>query len=233
MGYKHLEKFKRVIGLESYDNVCDNIPMFLKEVLYPTIKFDQVCSNFLTLLDEFYVDFGINDLDDFIIAYNILNENFLRLKNRSNFSKGYARKFKKIVVDAFLKIDKGFSKIFDYKAFTQIKVSDEIIRRYILDNQVGFGRKYRFNVDFVKVLNKFCGNELIAVFRLFQEPKYNKKPNGWNALGTGSEPRILLDDRIFKKKVYFLFPISRHKDYDKILNSDRRPESFPFEKFIP
>ncbi|MBI4016712.1 MAG: hypothetical protein HY363_03390 [Candidatus Aenigmarchaeota archaeon] len=245
MAYAELANFRKIINRPDFDYVSDknNIKAIENIILYKiaspdgnenvyieTInKFSDTLMNFCVwmkgkgwnLQTNFDFDAGCaKTVQELQRTANLLRETPDR---RKHISMSNVKKFLDFFFLGLAKIYKGIKISFDQDILGLTNIKEDQIIRYFLDKVEGLGKMFAFNTSGtnaaarkIPALNKL---ELITAERLLRKPSDNQVRTfgGWRDIGArGTLVRILQEPGT--NKIYYVFKIAEHRDYQKQLN---------------
>ena len=136
---------------------------------------------------------------------------------RKNISRGYCKKFNEMFLYGLKKFELGVQLVFHPNVLGSTNITKDQIIRYFFNKEIGLGKKFLYNkrgkhafANKVSALNR---EELVVLLRLLVMPNSNqiRTYNGWIDIGISQAPvRVLIASR---DKVYFLYKINEHRDY--------------------
>ncbi len=146
-------------------------------------------------------------------------------ERRLKISRSYLRKLNRNFLYGLSKLVVGIRKSFGVDELAKTNINAVQIANYIISKDEGLAKKFLLNHignhGFVNKLDCMPKQELIVVMRLLLRPSANQVRtfNGWCDLGLGhAQVRILTQKHTFgKMRVYFLFRLSEHRDYERQL----------------
>ena len=249
MAYQDLEKFQDVFNSPSFAYISNhnNIKNVSDVILKVQIPFNETVNSnykelkkFLLNLDDFYKAFfgsaGNRDIDEgcsvirktLELCINLLSEPTGR---RESIGRGYIRKWNKDFLHGLGKLLNGIRDALDPDTISSTKIRENNLVHYILEKNVGLGRRFLFNKlgkhSFANMITELDRKKLIVAMKLLLKGSGQRKRD-WMVLGSRKDSvRILCEHRNFRKdKVYYLFPINEHDEYEKALMASPQKMKF-------
>jgi hypothetical protein len=244
MGYKNLRNFQTILNRKDFNYISDHekIKEVEEIILYRIsnpdgreLSYIKLLKEFLENLTSFYDSISGRNIPDIKKGYLLVIEELQRCIKiftepefkRKSISRGYCKKFNKILLYGLYKLLDGIRAAFDSDIISSTKISRKQFIRYILDKVEGLGKKFLFNKTgrhaFVNKISAVNMQELIVTSRLLDRPSGNqvRTHNGWRDLGLGHAPvRILSEHRGFRKdRIYFLYRLNEHNEYEAQLRT--------------
>lgn len=140
---------------------------------------------------------------------------------RQSISSKYARKFYNSVMGGLALLYEGIKQAFDPVFLMPTNIDRDQVARFILDKVEGLAKRYSFNtagahafVAKLPIMNKL---ELNTANRLLVRPSaaHLRTINGWTDRGAKNLAVRILG---VGKKIYFLYSVNEHADYQTRLN---------------
>ncbi len=237
MSYRQLERFDWIFSMEEFTFIHKNTDLVCDKIRYPSQDSIEILTKYKNNIINFYNKSGLSNIVILKVRVsNIIQKIDTIINNFSNLSGSYRRKFRKNLLYELSEMAKVIEMGFSANTISSTDISDEAIRRFILDPDVGYGTKYVFNCQgknsFVESLNSFNRKELITTLRFLEAPTNTRTFGGWTDIGSKSDAvRILAVRKSFRIFVYFAFRTKSggHEKYVDFVH--RRPEEFTFRKW--
>jgi len=244
--HQKLERFRKIIHRSDFEHVLDMkmintiileyLPNPGNESLY-VHKIEE----FLNNLESFCRWIG-GDIKNIKKGYVACEEELIKViklfkeqpLRRKAIPGKHLRKINKNFLYGLLRISKGVVEAFSPEIIGKTNLKPDQITRYILDDDVGLGKRFEFNSKggyaFARKLGELNRQELVAVIKLLLKPSGNQVRlfNGWKDLGRGRAPiRILAKYKFLRKpRIYFLYRINEHPQYTRQLRIPSDEVSF-------
>jgi hypothetical protein len=239
MKYETLKNFQHIFQREDYvhisneDNIKQVSAILVTHISNPDGKettYKEILRLYLENVTSFLTWLQIKNIPDLREGYKLISDEIRRaitlfdypeIKRRS-ISRGYCKKFNEMFLYGITKFEPGVKLVFHPIIIGSTNVDKSQLVRYIFDTIEGLGSRFLFNKigkhAFVNKITTLSREELIILIRLLLQPSASqiRVYNGWKDIGIGQTPvRILsLQKRFFgKEKVYFLYKINEHPQY--------------------
>ncbi len=244
LGYFFGDRFEKVISQDSLEEVWQALfTQFLSGNLKEHVWFLDKYEKKLT---EFYNEVNGEEFESLRRGYEMVTEvsfkiarefigEYANVEDKSKLQLGGSYKTK--MRDNFLEgIELFFKNV--HKAIAESKtIDDKRLRKYILNQNIGLGKYYRYNKsnsDYASYnrIQKLNRKELKKVFNLLEKrPDVKERSiNSWIDLGTKKDPvRILLHGKKGdRENVYYIFRNNNteKEDYKRVLGMDARRVDF-------
>ncbi|MEK6963004.1 MAG: hypothetical protein AABX70_01160 [Nanoarchaeota archaeon] len=250
MSYERLVNFKEIIKIESFDYVCDAghirdmgdmIDLLVSEK--EGQKCREVLSVYIDRLMSFYFGLDPKDVPDLTIGFETARSVLVQafklfaesLEKRRLISQNKLNDLKEDFLYGLSRMYTGLKAVFDPDLVTESSITKEQLVRYFLDEKEGLRGRFAFNrmgkYAFANRLSDLNKEELAVVERLLLRPsesQIERKREGWIGFGKHQSPvRILASESLGgKKKIYFVFKVSEHRDYESQLRISPDKMSF-------
>jgi hypothetical protein len=247
MQYKDLILFKDIINRNDFTYISETnqintvisvIRLFNTEFTGSRV-IDKTFRKYIDSLTSFYFSIKGEMVPDIRIGYSICTSELERLINlrpnsdRLSIGRGRLRKMVGTFLSGLNKFTNGLYVLFEPRFIGLSKVTVGQVARFILDKEIGLGKKYIFNsyggnspANKFKVLTK---KEIVGVVRvLSNKSEIRTLKNGWTCYGSGrTTVRLLGQKRKFARdRIYYVFTMDEHTQrkgpYNRTLDSISR-----------
>ncbi len=247
MKYEKLEYFNHIFRQPAYHYISDKgLILQIRDVLQFHIADPgknaavsiKTIEEFLHNLEQFYTQIRGNTLkkgyllceEILIHALKLLREPVLR---RKTIPHRHLKKLSKKFLVAMSELYKGVIGAFDPDEIGSTSMTTEQIIQYIFDGVVGLKTQFSFNktgkYSFARRIHNLDKHELVVVVRLLTRPSGGqvRRFNGWMDLGLGHTPVRMLGERtLLRKKIYFLYKLSEHREYERQIRTSPKQAEF-------
>lgn len=247
MKYERLRYFKDIFREPAYHYISDKgLILQVRDVLQfhiadpdkDTAVSIKTVEEFLHNLEKFYNQIrgdtlkkGYSLCEEVLIhALKLLREPVLR---RTTVSQRHLKKLSKKFLIGMSNLYKGIIEAFDPDELGKTNITIQQIIQYIFDDVIGLKTDFSFNktgkYSFARRVHNLDKHELVVAIRLLTRPSgcQVRTFNGWMDLGLGHTPvRILGIKTLFRKKIYFLYKLSEHREYERQLRISPKQAEF-------
>lgn len=233
--FTDLENFQNIFEREDYNYISNNkniaeVSYIIRNIRYIEHSNIKKLIIYLNQLESFYDWIGYQSIKPLEDVYYPLRDLLIRVidiikdNKKEIVSSGYLRKIKKNFEYSLINFLRTIRIVFATPEYITVSnITSLQLRKFILDKVEGVGSLYSYNkmgvYSFVNTIARLNKIELAVTIRLLLRPSANqiRKINGWTDLGIkGTAVRILLKREFLgKDKIYFLYRLSDHDEYDK------------------
>lgn len=238
MTYETLKNFQHIFQREDYAHISNEekikqvSAILLTYIPNPDGKettYKEILKLYLENITSFLTWLQIKNIPDLEEGYKIISDEIRRAINlldypdikRRSISRGYCKKFNEIFLYGIKKLEPGVKLVFHPNIVGSTNVEKNQLMRYIFNTTEGLGSKFLFNRignhSFANKITRLSRQELVVALRLLVMPGSNqiRTYNGWTDRGISQTPvRILtVSESVGKTKVYFLYKINEHPQY--------------------
>ncbi len=251
MSYINLRNFQTILNRKDFNYISDykKIKDIEEIILYRISNPDgresiyiKLLKEFLENLTSFYDSISGRNIPDIKKGYLLVIEELQKCIKlftepefkRKSISRGYCKKFNKILLYGLNLIYTGLDESF--KVDGGVNLSTTYFVNYLIDSNIGLGSKYIFNQKVIKDIkdDNFSKQVLKQFFsNLHNKHKVREAGKCWEKYGTGQGDGYRAygtKKRVFKKaRIYFLIhndPKSKQRTDYYIRDND--PSTVPF-----
>jgi hypothetical protein len=252
MSYKTLYHYSPVFLREDFTNFSDfrKIQYLLGLIRNQTnnlssdiLVFQTLVNVYLKNLKSFYDWLAVENVADIDQGYHDVLSTLLTViqsakgvRNRKVFvTSQVLRRLKRNFIGGLSKIKRGLDIIFTEGFLVNCNVESIQIVRYIINQGVGLGDRYRFNTSgrhaFLRKAEALNKNDVIGLLIFMRNPGQARKDNinGWLKYGRGLEVfRVLFLKGLRRNRIYYLFRTDREHDTYVRFMRDNSPNNVKF-----